>query len=210
MKPRVYRALARGVVLESLRRKDLWVVAILGFLIMIAAGTLGFFGTTGLEAFIKDLAVTVLGMFSTIVAVLTSSRLLPDEIRQRTLYPLLSRPITRLDLLIGKLLGAILVTWIAFFILAALTGVALATFHVRFEPIMVQYLVGKMLGLALVCSVSLALSTYMTPAAASTMSFVLAFGSAMIVRALVMGYEDANPFLQVLFKRERTARMPCS
>ena len=81
-----YRALARCVVLESLRRKDLWVVAILGFVILLASSTLGFFGFSGLEIFAKDMAVTVLGMFSTIIAILTSSRLIPDEIKKNKLY----------------------------------------------------------------------------------------------------------------------------
>lgn len=200
MKFAVYRALARGVLLESLRRKDLWVVAILGFLIIMTAGVLGFFGVDGLQVFVKDLAVSVLGMFSTIVAVLTASRMLPDEIRQRTLYPLLARPISRFDLLVGKLIGAVLVTWVAFLMLAALTAVALASFHVAFEPIMLQYLFVKMMGLVVVCAVSLALSLYMTPAAAATMSFILAFGSTMIVRALTMAYAGAPEPLQFVFK----------
>jgi ABC-type transport system involved in multi-copper enzyme maturation permease subunit len=200
MRFRVYKALARGVVLESIRRKDLWVIAILGFVIMLAAGLLGFFGTNGLEAFVKDLAVTVLGLFSTIVAVLTASRMLPEEIKQRTLYPLLARPISRLDLLLGKLFGAILVTWISFLMLAALTGLALATFHVGFETLMLQYLIAKMLGLALLCAVTMTLSIYMTPSGAATMSFVFAFGSSMIVRALVMGYEGSPPAMQGFFK----------
>jgi ABC-type transport system involved in multi-copper enzyme maturation permease subunit len=197
---RVWWALARGVLLESLRRKDLWVIAILGFLIMMAAGALGVFGIDGLQVFVKDLAVSVLGAFSTVVAVLTSSRLLPDEIKQRTLYPLLSRPISRLDLLIGKLLGAVIVTWIAFLLLAGLTGLALASFHVPFEPIMLQYLVCKMMGLVVICAVSLALSAYMTPAAAATMSFVLAFGSSMMVRGLTMAYASASGPMQGVFK----------
>jgi ABC-type transport system involved in multi-copper enzyme maturation permease subunit len=192
--------LARGVLLESIRRKDLWVVAILGFLIISAAGTLGFFGIDGLESFAKDLAFSVLGLFSTIVAVLTASRMLPEEIKQRTLYPLLARPMSRFDLLAGKLLGAILVTWVAFGILASLTALALAMFHIQFEWIMVQYVVAKMLGLAIVCSVSLALSAFMTPTAAATMSFVLAFGSTMIVRALVLAYQSSSPTMQYLFK----------
>lgn len=200
MKLRVYRALARGVLLESLRRKDLWVIAILGFLIMMAAGALGFFGIDGLQVFVKDLAVTVLGAFSTAVAVLTSSRLLPDEIKQRTLYPLLSRPISRLDLLIGKLLGAVVVTWIAFLMLCALTGLALASFHVAFEPIMLQYVLCKMMGLVVVCAVSMAFSAYMTPAAAATMSFIFAFGSGMIVRGLTIAYAAAPPVMQGAFK----------
>ena len=197
---RIWWALARGVLLESLRRKDLWVVAILGFLIVAAAGALGFFGISGLETFAKDLAVTVLGMFSTIVAVLTASRMLPEEIRQRTLYPLLARPITRLDLLIGKFLGSVLVTWIAFLLLAALTSVALIGFHVRFEAIMGQFLLLKMFGLAVVCAVSLALSAYMTPQAASTLSFVIAFGSSMLIRAFTLAYEHSSPAIQWVFK----------
>lgn len=200
MKIYAWKAIAKGVVLESVRRKDLWVVAILGFLILIAAGALGFFGTQGLEVFIKDLATTVLGLFSTIMAVLTSSRLLPEEIQRKTLYPLLARPISRADLLIGKLLGAVLVSWTAFAVLAALTAIALGVFGVAFETIMIQYLVAKMLGIAVLCAVTLALSAYMTPAGAATMSFVFAFGSSMIIRALVLAYGAASPPMQVVFK----------
>jgi ABC-type transport system involved in multi-copper enzyme maturation permease subunit len=196
----VYRALARGVLLESLRRKDLWVVAILGFLILMGSSALGFFGVQGLQVFVKDLAVTVLGAFSTIVAVLTSTRMLPEEIKQRTLYPLLSRPISRLDLLVGKLLGAILVTWISFLILSALTALALAGFHVQFEAIMLQYMAAKMMGLALVCALGLTLSVYMTPSAAATTSFIFTFGSTIIVRGLTSGYENADAATKVLFK----------
>jgi ABC-type transport system involved in multi-copper enzyme maturation permease subunit len=141
-----------------------------------------------------------LGAFSTIVAILTSTRMLPEEIKQRTLYPLLSRPISRLDLLIGKLVGSILVTWLAFLILATLTAIALFGFGVTFEPIMVQYLLGKMMGLALVCAFGLTLSIYMTPSAAATVGFIFTFGSAIIVRALTSGYEQAGPGTQFLFK----------
>ncbi len=200
MKVRVWWALARGVLLESIRRKDLWVVAILGFLIVCAAGALGFFGISGLETFAKDLSVSVLGMFSTIVAVMTASRMVPEEIKNRTLYPLLARPISRLDFLIGKLLGSVLATWIAFLLLSALTGVALMTFHVAFEPIMLQYLLLKMLGLVVICAVTLAMSTYMTPAAAATLSFVIAFGSSMIIRAFTIAYETSSPAIQWVFK----------
>lgn len=196
----VWKALARGVLLDAIRRKDLWVVAILGFLIMASAGMLGFFGLNGLEIFAKDLAVTVLGLFSTIVAILISSRGIPEEIKNRTLYPLLARPITRFDLLFGKFIGATVATWLAFLILAALTGVALMVFRVQLEPIALQYLLLKMLGLAVLCAVSQTLSTFMTPQAAATMSFVLAIGGAMLSRAFVMGYSSSPEGLQFVFK----------
>ena len=200
MKIRPVLALARAVVLESIRRKDLWVVAILGFLIILSAGTLGFFGIRGLEVFAKDLAVTVLGVFGSIIAVLTSCRVLPDEVKNRTLYPLLARPITRFGLVMGKFLGAVAVSWIAFLMLAALTGVALAIFRVPFEPVMLQYLVAKMMGLVVVCALAMALSVLLTPSAAATVGFILVFGSSMIVRALVMGYDTASPGGRAVFK----------
>ena len=200
MKFRVYKALARGVVLESIRRKDLWVVAILGFLILIASGALGFFGVEGLQSFAKDLAATVLSLFSAVVAVMTSCRLLPEEIKQRTLYPLLARPISRLDLLIGKVVGAVLVTWIAFLLLCALTAVALTTFHVAFEPIMLQYVIAKMMGLVVLCALSMAFSAYLTPQAAATLSLIFAFASGVIVRGLIMAYGSAAPAFQWIYK----------
>lgn len=200
MKLRIWRSLARGVVLESVRRKDLWVVAILGFLIICAAGALGFFGIHGLEAFAKDLGVTVVGLFSTIMAVLVSTRLLPDEIRQRTLYPLLARPISRFDLLVGKWFGAVIVTGIAFLLLCGLTAIALLSFRISFEPILAQYVVAKMLGLTVVCAVSIALGTYMTPQAAATVSLIFAFGSSMFVRGLLMAYDASNPVVAWVFK----------
>jgi ABC-type transport system involved in multi-copper enzyme maturation permease subunit len=196
----IWKAIARGVILESVRRKDLWVVGILGFLICLSAGALGFFGMSGLESFAKDLGTTVLGAMSTILAIVTTSRLMPDEIKNRTLYPLIARPISRFDLLFGKFLGATAISWISFLLLAALTGIALTIFGVQFEPLMAQYLLLKLMGLAVICSVSLMLSTIMTPSAATTMSFVLIFGSGMISKALVMAYESGQTSMQPVFK----------
>lgn len=200
MKIRIWRALARGVILESIRRKDLWVVAILGFLIVASAGALGFFGFDGLEAFAKDLSTTVLGLFSTIIAVLTACRVLPEEIRNRTLYPLLARPITRFDLLVGKFVGTVAVTWIAFLILCALTALALAMYRVTFEWTMAQYVVAKMMGLVVLCSIGVMFSAYMTPSAGATMTFIFAFGSGMMVRGMTMAYESVDPVSQAVFR----------
>ncbi|MEQ1932440.1 MAG: ABC transporter permease subunit [Fimbriimonadaceae bacterium] len=200
MKIRVWRALARSVLLDAIRRKDLWVVGILGFLIVLCAGALGFFGFDGLEVFAKDLAVSVLGGFSTIVAIMVSSRGMTDEIKNRTLYPLLARPISRFDLLFGKFLGAVFATWVSFLILAMMTGIALSLFHVHFEAVTLQYLLLKMIGLTLVCAVGQTLSLVMTTSAAITTSLIVAFGSSLISRALGMGYSSASPEVQVLFK----------
>jgi ABC-type transport system involved in multi-copper enzyme maturation permease subunit len=201
MRTRIWVALAKGVVLESIRRKDMWVLAILGGVIVLAAAALGLVGIAGLEIFVKDLAVTVLGAFSTILAVLTSSRVFPEEVANRTLYPLLARPVRRIDLLIGKFLGAVVVSWAGFLVLAVLVSLVLAVFHIPLGLIALQYCVVKCLGIAVVCSVGLLLSMVMTPAAAATTTFILAFGSPMLSRAFVLTAEStpgARPLCRVL------------
>jgi|CXWL01.1.fsa_nt_gi ABC-type transport system involved in multi-copper enzyme maturation permease subunit len=112
--------------------------------------------------------------------------MLPDEIKNRTLYPLLARPVSRFDFLFGKFLGAVAVSWISFALLAVMVAFALFTFGVKFELILLQYAICKMMGLVVVCAVSLTLSAYMTPSAATTLSFVLLFGSSMMLRGLTM------------------------
>jgi ABC-type transport system involved in multi-copper enzyme maturation permease subunit len=170
----------------------MWVLAILGGLLILAASALGMVGIVGLEIFMKDIGVTVLGVLATIVAVLTSCRVLPEEISRRTLYPLLARPVRRIDLLVGKYLGSVFVSWIGFLVLGAVVSTILAAFHIPLGWIAIQYAILKCLGLAVVCAVGLGLSTVMTPAAAATMTFILAFGSAMLSRAIVLTGQSSS------------------
>jgi hypothetical protein len=88
--------------------------------------------------------------------------------------------------LVGKLVGAILVSWISFGMLLTVTAASLLVFGVRFDVLMLQYVLLKMVGLGLLAGVTLSLSTLMTPSAAATVSFLLAFGSSALTRALTM------------------------
>lgn len=200
MKLRAWWAIARGTILESVRRKDLWVVAILGGLIVGGAGIMGLFGIDGLQVFAKDLTATVLGLFSAILAIMTTSRQIPEEIKNRTLYPMLARPISRFDFLMGKYIGSVIATWVGFLALSALAAVALLIFRVQFDALLAQYVVAKMMGLALLCAISLCLSCYMTPQATATLSLVVAFGVAPISRALVIGFAGMSPVGQMIAK----------
>lgn len=188
MKFRSIWLLAKAVVVESVRRKDLWVVAILGALFIASSRAIGLLGAGGVEVFLRDLSVSVLGLFSAVLTVLTSVRLIPEELKQKTLYPLLSRPVTRLDFILGKWVGAVLVSWIGFLILTAFTALSLLAFGVHFEPIVLQYVFLKLIGLSMLCAITLTLSLFLTPQAAATLSFLIAFGAGMISRSLALGF----------------------
>jgi len=120
--------------------------------------------------------------------VLIAARQIPEEMQRRTIYPLMARPITRGQLLLGKWATATMTASLCFVILALTTLGLLLTLGIGVKPIFVQYVLLKLLGVGWLCAMVLALSLYMTPAANVTLSLILAFGSGLFGRLLLMAH----------------------
>lgn len=182
----VCRAFLVTGALETIRRKDLYVVLILTALIIAGGYAFSFFGVRGLEIFLKDVAFTAVGVMSTILAVMISSRQLPEEIQRRTIYPLMARPITRGQLLLGKWATAFSVSAFCFLLLALVSYGMLTLFGIPLYPIFGQYLLLKIVGLGWLCAMVIGLSVYVTPSANVTLCLILAFGSGLFNRMFLM------------------------
>lgn len=182
----IWTTLAQGSVLESIRRKDLYVSLILSLMMFFAAAAVGAVGVKGIEIFLKDVALTVINGFSTLLAILFASRQLPEEISRRTVYPLLARPITRGDLIFGKFLGAFLLSTVALLLFSLVGAGALLYFKISLGAIFWQYLLFRWFALALVCALTVLLSLLMTPSATVTMAIIIAISSATMSNFVVM------------------------
>ncbi len=75
-----------------------------------------------------DVGIGVLGISNLIIAIFIGSTLLSKEIEQRTLYMIISRPISRSSFLVGKILGLSTVLFLNSLILGILS-VVLYLFH---------------------------------------------------------------------------------
>ncbi|HEX5218350.1 MAG TPA: ABC transporter permease subunit [Verrucomicrobiae bacterium] len=114
-------ALACVVIKELYRRKDFYVLFVLTALITIAAGSANFFNDSSIGRYLKDICLLLIWLSTLIIAVVTTARQIPAEKENRTIFPLLAKPVSRLELVIGKFLGC----WIA-------TGLALLVFYTFF------------------------------------------------------------------------------
>lgn len=187
----ISKSLVRVGLLETLRRKDLYVVMILTAILCFGAWTFNFFGINGLELFIKDVAFTAVGIMSTIVAVMIAGRQMPEEIQRKTIYPLLARPITRWQLLFGKWLSAFLTSSLVFAILATVALITFALFGLSIPPIQFQYFILKIVGIGWLTAMTIGLSIYLTPSANITICLILAFGSGMLSRLVLLLHADS-------------------
>jgi len=100
--------IARAAGLEMLRRRDL---AVLGLFAIILLGFLAIARAVGFDnpatgTLVLNLSLTLVAALAQVMALVTAARQMPDEFENRTIYPLLARPVHRVDILVGKWLAA--------------------------------------------------------------------------------------------------------
>src|SRR5260370_40884119 len=99
---RAVSAVAALAVLDALRRKDLYVMAILCGLMIAAGRVFAAVGLWGLDTVIKDLTFGAVSLCSILLCILLATRQVPEELTRGTLYPTPARPIGRAQMLLGQ------------------------------------------------------------------------------------------------------------
>jgi ABC-type Na+ efflux pump permease subunit len=69
---------------------------------------------------LKDIALGAMSIFTSLLAVLATARLLAEDIEDRTAYTVLAKPVSRFEYLAGKLLGVLLLLALSLVAMAAL------------------------------------------------------------------------------------------
>ena len=114
-------AVAGIVIKELYRRKDFYVLFIITIVICLVMASVNIFNDTQIIRYLKELCLLLIWVSSLVIAITTTARQIPAEREQRTLLPLLAKPLSRTQLILGKFLGC----WLA-------CGVVLLCFYVFF------------------------------------------------------------------------------
>ena len=175
------RTIAACVWLELLRRKDLYVVLILGSVMLLTLVSLNIFGLGGMVRYVTDVGLTLCWVFGWVLAIHVTARELPQEEARGTIFPLLSRPITRGELVVGKWLGtwsSVAAATLVFYLLVALLTIGMGG---RVDTVaFLQAYVLHTVVLAILAATALAFSTRFNSDAAAALSFTLT-GAAFLV-----------------------------
>jgi ABC-type transport system involved in multi-copper enzyme maturation permease subunit len=102
-------AVAGIVIKELYRRKDFYVLFILTVLVCLIMASVNIFNDKQIVRYLKELCLLLIWISSLVIAITTTARQIPAEREQRTLLPLLAKPLTRTQLIFGKFLGC----WLA-------------------------------------------------------------------------------------------------
>lgn len=195
-------ALAGVVMREMYRRKDFYVLLILTVLITLSMGTVNFFNDDKIVRYLKELCLLLIWVSSLVMAITSAARQIPMERENRTIFPLLAKPISRGEVIFGKFLGCwfacgvgLLVFYLFFFVLSGVREHAWPLLN-YFQAIWLHWV---MLGIvtAMVIFGSL---IFAAPSSNATISFVVTFGILALGRHLnKVALQMEEPMSTVLY-----------
>ena len=110
-----------GNTLTGLTRLKIFYVLLL-FALLLIGSSIFMAQMTFQQEFqvLKDIALGAMSIFASLLAVLATARLLPQDIEDRTAYTILAKPVSRFEYLAGKLMGVLLLLAISLIAMSAL------------------------------------------------------------------------------------------
>jgi ABC-type transport system involved in multi-copper enzyme maturation permease subunit len=193
------------VLKESIRRKDFYVLFVVTAVITLVMGSVNFFHDNHIVRYLKEICLLLIWISSLVIAITMAARQLPAEHETRTIFPLLAKPISRTEVLLGKFFGcwiALAVALVAFYIFFGLMAMTKEHYWPLTNYFQAIWLHWVMLGVVIAMSLlgSLLFSAVSANVTISfvVVTFILMLGRHLDKVALQVG-EPARTGLEALF-----------
>lgn len=191
--------IARTVLIEAVRRREIYAIVMISVLLIGAVMTVDFFGLRGLTKFYAEVALKVMGLSTAVTAIVLAARQLPREFEARTIYPLLAKPVGRGRFIAGKVLGVMLASafCLSLFLSVYVAGTGYLGGRLAWG-LLAQYAWLQMVGCLVLVTLSLWLSLVVNLDAAITFALVFMATSSVVSGAVSYLYDFAGGFGQAV------------
>lgn len=159
-----------NTVREAVRNKLLYTLLFFAIFIIGSGVLLGTLSYSGSERILQDFGLAAIRLFSVAIAIFVGVSLIHREVERRTVYTILSKPLSRAEFLLGKYVGLVVTIWmqmaimvIAFVLVSLSTGAPLNSGHALAFGLTAAEL-------AIVVAVATFFSSFTTPMLASFFS----------------------------------------
>lgn len=102
------RTIALNAYRESVRARILLGMAGVAFCVSVFSLVIGSFTLSNAQRVVSDIGAASISLFSVAVAVVNGATSLHRELEQKTIFPVLARPLGRGEYIVGKFLGVLL------------------------------------------------------------------------------------------------------
>ena len=191
--------IARTLILEAWRRREVYAIVIVTTLLIVGLRFIHFFHMGDLGKFYREVSLKVMNITTAVTVILLAARQLPREFSHRTIYPMLAKPVTRLEFLIGKYCGVLAagIFCYALFMTVFIIGSVTLQRPVH-AGLFVQSIYLQVLSLAVVTALVLLLSMLLNADAAVTIGIILYLASQVLMNLMSYLYDYVGRVGQLL------------
>jgi ABC-2 type transport system permease protein len=115
---RIY-AITINTVTELTRLKVFYVLLVFGLLLIGSSIFMAQFSFQQEFQILKDISLGAISIFTSLLAIAATARLLPQDLEDRTLYTILAKPVPRFEYVLGKIAGVLLLLAISTLVMGA-------------------------------------------------------------------------------------------
>jgi ABC-2 type transport system permease protein len=126
-------AIATNTVADLTRQKVFLVLLIFAILLIGGSVFLTRFSFQQEFQIVKDVSLGAMSIFTSLLAIVATARLIPQDTEDRTVYTILAKPVPRWEYLLGKLFGVLALLAIS---LAIMTALFVAVLYTREQTIL--------------------------------------------------------------------------
>ncbi|HJT81368.1 MAG TPA: hypothetical protein VJ719_09240 [Chthoniobacterales bacterium] len=131
--PRRILAIGTNTLTELTRLKVFYFLLFFGMLLIGGSVFLARFSFQQEFQILKDISLGAMSIFSSLLAVIATARLIPQDIEDRTIYSILAKPVPRFEYLLGRLGGVLLLLALT---MAAMSVLFLLVLYTREQAVL--------------------------------------------------------------------------
>ena len=106
------QALATNTFREAIRNKLLYTLLGFGFLMIASGVLLSTLSYVEVDEILQDMGMSAIRFFGAGIATFVGIGLIHNEVDRRTIFTILSKPVSRAEFLVGKFVGLVMTIWL--------------------------------------------------------------------------------------------------
>ncbi len=186
-------AIALNTFREGVKEKIFYAIVIFGVVTMASSRFISTLSLGQVDKITKDLGLATISLLGLLIAIFVGTKLVYEEISRKTIYTIISKPVTRSEFVLGKYLGLLLIIVVAvailtaFFYLVAYLNLGELSIDLA-KPILLSFF-----ELAVITSIAIFFSTFTSPISSAlfTMGIWVAGHFSTDLKALAQMSESA-------------------
>lgn len=168
-----------GVVFkESLRNKVIISLIVLSFIIIFISAFLDPIALGEKDRIVKDIGLGSISLFNLLIILLAGTRLIYQEIDKKTIFLIVTKPVSRTEIILGKFFGLIFIINSIGIASGLFLIAVMLMFSISFSPLMIAAIILILMQFTLLASIVIFYSTFASPVMAgffTMMTYILGY-----------------------------------